>query len=79
VSTITRHSDTCQIKQVSSGKIVEAVVQDFQEQVVLHVIVSKAVKIAMKWNGKLYEGRMASMDFVSNGPNISKTSTSTRG
>jgi hypothetical protein len=79
VSTITRHSDTCQIKQVSSGKIVEAVVQDFQEQVVLHVIVSQAVKIAMKWNGKLYEGRMASMDFVSEGPNVSKTSTSIRG
>jgi hypothetical protein len=79
VSTKTRHSDTCQIKQVSSGKIVEAVVQDFQEQVVLHVVVSKAVKIAMKWNGKLYEGRMASMDFVSEGPTVSKTSTSSRG
>lgn len=79
MSTVTRHSDTCQIKQVSSGKIVEAVVQDFQEQVVLHVIVSKAVKIAMKWNGKLYEGRMASMDFVSEGPNVSKTSTGIRG
>jgi len=79
VSTITRHSDTCQIKQSSSGKIVEAVVQDFQEHVVLHVIVSKAVKIAMKWNGKVYEGRMASMDFVSDGPTVSKTSTSSRG
>ena len=79
MSTVTRHSDTCQIKQVSSGKIVEAVVQDFQEQVVLHVIVSKAVKIAMKWNGKLYEGRMASMDFVSEGPNVSKISTGIRG
>jgi hypothetical protein len=79
MSTITRHSDTCQIKQVSSGKIVEAVVQDFQENVVLHVIVSKAVKITMKWNGKVYEGRMASMDFVSNGPTVNKTQTGVRG
>jgi hypothetical protein len=79
VNTVTRHSDTCQIKQSASGKIVEAVVQDFQENVVLHVIVSKAVKIAMKWNGKVYEGRMASMDFVSDGPTVSKTSTGIRG
>jgi hypothetical protein len=74
-----RHSDTCQITQSASGKIVEAVVQDFQEHVVLHVIVSKAVKIAMKWNGKVYEGRMASMDFVSDGPTVSKTQTGIRG
>jgi len=79
MSTMLRHSDTCQIKQSASGKIVEAVVQDFQEHVVLHVIVSKAVKIAMKWNGKVYEGRMASMDFVSDGPTISKTQTGIRG
>jgi hypothetical protein len=79
MATILRHSDTCQIKQSASGKIVEVVVQDFQEHVVLHVIVSKAVKIAMKWNGKLYEGRMASMDFVSDGPTISKTQTGSRG
>ena len=79
MATILRHGNTCQIKQSSSGKIVEAVVQDFQEHVVLHVIVSQAVKIAMKWNGKLYEGRMASMDFVSDGPTVSKTSTSSRG
>lgn len=79
MATILRHSDTCQIKQSASGKIVEVVVQDFQEHVVLHVIVSKAVKIAMKWNGRVYEGRMASMDFVSDGPTISKTQTGSRG
>jgi hypothetical protein len=79
MSQILRHSDTCQIKQSASGKTIEAVVQDFQENVVLHVIVSKAVKIVMKWNGKVYEGRMASMDFVSDGPTISKTQTGIRG
>ena len=79
MSQILRHSDTCQIKQSASGKTIEAVVQDFQENVVLHVIVSKAVKIAMKWNGKVYEGRMAGMDFISNGPTISKTQTASRG
>ena len=79
MNTITRYSATCQIKQSASGKIVEAVVQDFKQEEALHVIVNKAVKIAMKWNGRCYEGRMASMDFVSDGPTLSKTSTSSRG
>jgi hypothetical protein len=54
-------------------------VQDFKQEQVLHVILNQAVKIAMKWNGKCYEGRMASMDFVSDGPIISKIQTGIRG
>jgi len=79
LSTITRHSDTCQVKQSSSNKLVEAVVQDFREGEMLNVILNKSVKMSMKWNGRVYEGRMAGMDFVSDGPTISKTQTSTRG
>jgi len=79
VNTVLRHSDTCILTQTSSGKTVEAVVQDFQEQVVVHVILNKAIKLAMKWNGKWYEGRMASMDLTTNGPTVSKTKTGTRG
>ena len=79
MSTTLRHSDTCQVTQTSSNKLVEAVVQDFRQEEVLHVILNKSVKMAMKWNGKLYEGRMAGMDFVSAGPTVSKISTSIRG
>ena len=79
MSTITRHSDTCVLKQTASGKTVDAVVQDFREHEVVHVIVNRAVKIAMKWNGKVYEGRMASMDLTTDGPTISKTKTGSRG
>lgn len=79
MSTITRHSDTCVLKQVSSNRKVDAVVQDFKEQEQLNVVVNKSVKISMKWNGKVYEGRMAGMDFESSGPTISKTQTSLRG
>jgi hypothetical protein len=79
MNTVTRYSATCQIKQSATGKIVEAVVQDFKQEQVLHVILNQAVKIAMKWNGKCYEGRMASMDFVSDGPTISKIQTGIRG
>ena len=53
----------------------EAVVQDFEDKVLLNVIVNKAVKINMKWNGKCYEGRNAGMDFESAGPTVTRTST----
>jgi hypothetical protein len=79
VSTIRSHSDVCDVKNVTSNKIVEAVVQDFKELDTLYVIINKSVKLAMKWNGRVYEGRMAGMDFVSNGPKISITQASSRG
>jgi len=79
MSTILRHSDTCQIKMAKSSKMTEAVVQDFDDKVLLNVIVNKAVKISMKWNGKCYEGRNAGMDFESNGPTITRTQTGSRG
>lgn len=79
MNTVTRHSDTCQIKQVSSGRQTVAEVQDFREQQQLNVVVNKSVKLSMKWNGKVYEGRMAGMDFESLGPTISKTQLSSRG
>jgi len=75
VATILRHSDTCQIKMAKSAKLTEAVVQDFDEHKILNVIVGKAVKISMKWNGRCYEGRNAGMDFESDGPTVSRTTT----
>lgn len=79
MSTIRRHSEVCEVKNVTSNKIVEAVVQDFKELEALYVIINKSIKIPMKWNGKLYEGRMAGMDFTSTGPKISVIETSQRG
>ena len=79
MATISRHADTCEVIQETSKRSVEAVVQSFKEQESLLVIINKSVKLPMKWNGKLYEGRAAGMDFVSNGPKISRTQTSGRG
>lgn len=79
MATILRHSDTCQIKMAKSAKMTEAVVQAFEDKVLLNVIVNKAVKISMKWNGKCYEGRNAGMDFESAGPTVSRTTTASRG
>jgi hypothetical protein len=62
-----------------SSKITEAVVSDFEDKVMLNVVVNKTVKISMKWNGKCYEGRSAGMDFESAGPTVSRTQTGIRG
>jgi hypothetical protein len=45
----------------------------FNEGRNLTVVVNKSVKILMNWNGRVYEGRAAGMDFESNGPAITKT------
>jgi hypothetical protein len=76
---ILRHSNTCLIKMSKSSKMTEAVIQDFQDKKILNVIVNKAVKISMKWNGRYYEGRSAGMDFESDGPTVTRTQTGTRG
>lgn len=79
MSVMSRHSETCTVKQADSSKTVEAVVQEFVEHSKLNVILNKSVKLSMKWNGKVYEGRMAGLDFISEGPSISRTQTSVRG
>ena len=63
-----RYDSTCEVRQESSGKIAQAEVQSFNEGRNLTVILNKSVKLLMNWNGRVYEGRMAGMDFVSNGP-----------
>jgi len=79
MSEILRHGDTCSVKQTASGKVVEAVVHEFKVKDRLTVILNQSVKLAMKWNGRVYEGKMAGLDFVSEGPTVKKTQTSIRG
>jgi hypothetical protein len=62
------------VTQANSGKSVMAEVMSFNEGTNLVVIMNKSVKLSMSWNGKVYEGRMAGMDFVSNGPKGQKYS-----
>ena len=79
MSELIRHSNTCMIKMAINSKMTEAVVSSFEDKVSLNVVVNKAVKISMKWNGQYYEGRSAGMDFESAGPSITKTQTGLRG
>lgn len=76
---VLRYNSTCQVKQAASGKVLEAAVHEFKDKERLTVVVNKSVKLFLTWNGKVYEGRMASLDFVSNGPVVTKSQTSIRG
>jgi len=79
MSTISRHGDKCTVTQTSSNRKVDAEVMQFNEGRNLTVVVNKSVKMLMNWNGRTYEGRMAGMDFESNGPTVTKTQTGSRG
>jgi hypothetical protein len=79
MATIIRNSDTCTIKMAKSSKTVEAVVQNFVFEKTLDVVLNKSVKLSLKWNGRIYEGRGAGMDVESTGPEIYKTQTGIRG
>lgn len=71
---IVRHDDHCEVKQANSSKSVRAEILEFKEQDRLIAVLNKSVKLPMKWNGKVYEGRMAGMDFTTAGPKVTKTS-----
>lgn len=64
----TRFENTCQVKQESTGRTVQADVMAFNEGRNLTVVMNKSVKLLMNWNGRVYEGRMAGLDFISDGP-----------
>jgi hypothetical protein len=75
----TRHGNTCKVQQSGTSRSVEAEVYEFKENARLIVVLNKSVKLNMVWNGKLYEGKMAGLDFTSAGPEIKKYTTSARG
>jgi len=79
MTTVTRYSSTCQVENAANGKSVTAEVMAFNEARNLTVVMNKSVKLLMNWNGRVYEGRMAGIDFISDGPKLTKTQTSLRG
>ena len=72
---IKRYCYKCSVKHVNTSKIVEAEVFDFREHDTLTVVFGRAIKVPLVWNGKLYEGKMAGIDFVSEGPTVKVTKT----
>lgn len=72
---ITRVDTKCIVRQANSNKTVESEVHEFKDKEKLVVVLNKSVKLNMVWNGKLYEGKMAGLDFLSEGPKVTKTTT----
>ena len=79
MSIVSRHSNNCIVRQANSGREVTGEVMAFNEGRNLTVVINKSVKILMNWNGRVYEGKAAGMDFESNGPAITRTQTASRG
>lgn len=71
-------SETCTVTCEDNNKVVTADILDFKEEKSLSVSLNKTLKLIMPWNGKIYEGRMSGLTFVSKGPNIVETKESSR-
>lgn len=68
MNTKIRFEDNCRVLCEDNNKVVDADILDFKEKKTLTVSINKSLKLIMPWNGRVYEGRMSGMSFVSNGP-----------
>jgi hypothetical protein len=65
-----RFEKECEITQEKTGKSIIAEVISLKNKEKLVVNINRTVNMTMVWNGRVYEGRMAGMDFISDGPEI---------
>ena len=63
-------SDTCEIICEDNGRKMVADMLSFKEHQYLTVSLEKQLKLEMRWNGNIYEGRLGRMSFTSEGPVI---------
>lgn len=62
--------DKCEVICEENGKKIVAEILEFQKQKSLTVSLDRSVKLNLRWNGKIYEGSMGRLSFVSNGPDL---------
>jgi hypothetical protein len=62
--------DDCEILCEDNGRKMVADILYFKEYQNLTVSIEKQLKLEMKWNGNIYEGRLGRMSFTSEGPVI---------
>jgi hypothetical protein len=62
--------DTCEVICEDNGRKVVGDILAFNERRNLTVSINKSIKLMMSWNGRIYEGKMSGMSFVSDGPII---------
>jgi hypothetical protein len=62
--------DDCEILCEDNGRKMVADIIAFKEHQYLTVAVEKELKLELRWNNKIYEGRMGRLSFTSEGPVI---------
>lgn len=60
--------DTCEVICEDNGRKMVAEVLTFTKNKSLTVSIDRSLKLTLGWNGKIYEGNMGAISFVSNGP-----------
>lgn len=60
--------DTCKLTNTNNGVEVEAEILEFNPGKILIVSLNRSVKLTLKYNGKIYVGSMAGIEFISVGP-----------
>lgn len=75
------HSDTVEIECLDNGKKVTADVIDYHHQKKMSVSVDKNIKLVLSFNTNKnkYFGKLGSLEFVSNGPEITPVKSIKRG
>jgi hypothetical protein len=63
-------SEDCEILCEDNGRKMVADILTFKEHHYLNVSLERQLKLEMKWNGNIYEGKMGRMSFTSEGPVI---------
>ena len=62
------YQDTCEIHNTDNNRTVNAEILDYKKGDTLSVSIDRTIKLILKWNGKVYVGNSAGMEFTSFGP-----------
>jgi hypothetical protein len=65
-------SETCMVTCEDNNKTVVADLLSFKPNQHLSVSLEKSLKLEMRWNGRVYEGKMGKLSFISQGPTITE-------
>lgn len=68
MNTKIKYEDVCTVVCEDNDKSLTADILEFREGKILVVSLNKSLKLSMPWNGRIYEGKMSGMSFVSYGP-----------
>lgn len=62
--------DTCEVMCEDNGRRMVGEILSFRDRDHCAVSVDRTIKLDMKWNGHVYEAKMAQLSFTTDGPLI---------